>query len=117
MTVSRANAVHSQHLVSALFIVMYSSLHHSFEIFLLSLLYITESSVVRSVRASIENGTLHLTWQPPASPEGTILNYTVQIIPLNEEETRSEVTTTTMFSATNLSKFNYVLCFIIMKAT
>ena len=30
MTVSRANAVHSQHPVSVLFIVMYSSLHHSF---------------------------------------------------------------------------------------
>ena len=63
------------------------------------------SSEIRSVLTSRENGTLHLTWQPPDSPGGTILNYTVQIIPLNDEETRSEVTTTTMFSATNLSEY------------
>ena len=53
---------------------------------------------------SRENGTLQLTWQPPDSPGGTILNYTIQIIPLNDEEARSEVTTTTSFSIANLSK-------------
>ena len=60
--------------------------------------------VLRVTSVSPDSSTLVLTWQPPASPNGDILHYTVRVIlHSNGERISQENTNTTTYTATDLS--------------
>ena len=69
---------------------------------------ITESSVVTSLTSDSPDGsTLVLNWQPPDSPNGDILNYTVRITRHSDGVRISEQNVSnTTFTETNLSELD-----------
>ncbi len=70
------------------------------------MLYTTESSTVISPTSDSPDGsTLVLNWQPPDSPNGDILNYTVRITRHSDGVQISEQNVNnTTFTATSLSE-------------
>ncbi len=66
----------------------------------------TESSAITSLTSDSPDGTtLVLNWQPPDSPNGGILNYTVRITQHSDGVRISkENVSNTTFTATNLSE-------------
>ena len=66
----------------------------------------TESSAITSLTSDSPDGTtLVLNWQPPDSPNGGILNYTVRITQHSDGVRISEENVSnTTFTATNLSE-------------
>ncbi len=68
--------------------------------------YFTESSAVTNLTSdSTDGSTLDINWQPPDSPNGDILNYTVRITRHSDEvRIREQNVMITTFTATSLSE-------------
>ena len=68
--------------------------------------YSTESSAIRSLTSNLPDGsTLVLNWQPPDSPNGDILSYTVKITRHSDGvRTIEQNVMSTTFTTTSLSE-------------
>jgi hypothetical protein len=68
---------------------------------------IVESGAVSSLQARSPNDTtLLISWEPPATTNGAILNYSIGIYLINGSIVRQEITLDTMLVETNLGENN-----------